>query len=946
MKHRLTSDSSILTLPCSRRMPHKRHFDRTSRLGSWISLGTDALFRLSELEDYSNSLPFKFDNALVAHSGCGGLVALFCHRACNFSTNENSVFLFHLAGTALQKRTRIPLKAIESVVYMTWNKEADHLIVVLNTGFVHFYNYCGATAAPSLPMEIPVVCASCDNGFVALVDTVTEAKLVLVYLGPQKEYTMRELSLPHSIRQFMTTIALVTFDERADKKQAKEVFLSYSPWSSNSFICRCIFGTSSSSFIELDVPVEGGRVLQMCRSPTGSAVAFMMLDGSVYSTNSGFSEVSLLRRTDTTPESFVQMTWCGSHCVVYLQRMQYGSASDEGECEDSSCSLFLVNVEEPDNSDCISDLPFDACLLPEKDGVWVLSRESLYFLQIAPLAVQHVFSVGSRAAGAMLVATYDEFMTGDASAVRMLRNLEHTSGALVEAVAECVATAGFEFDAAQQKRLLRIAAFGRTFCSLCDSSSFIVMAKRLRVRNHLRFQPLGMIVTDQQLTDLGELRLIQRLIMCSEYHVGFCVAEALGSDVKPVMLDWAMCKLARVSIHNKDEELEVANQIVKKLKSCRFTAFAELAQQAKVTGRSAAAVVLLNAEVNPSQQVPMLLRIGEPDMALKRAIQAVDADLVFTVMVHMIRSRGSAALSALTSHKISCDLLLQYVGVCEGNQQLMAEYFNKHPRAQAYFYLRSYFREETRMRNAMSQPMESENWEMLQECKSVDIRAAIVWTKKAVEQTPRPQPTTTAFSPIIGSGTPFPAFMIEERFLQLESSLLEEQTQLMNEYKDHRFLRASAADTIRYALEHGRTSVAQRLKNAFSVPEKMFQRCMLSAYLCTSQWDLIDDMSGISSNKKTLLDGEAFVTALLSYKRPQQAKQYISRIPKIEMRMEYYVLCSDWFSAGADCKRNNDPDLLTQLKDRAKGNPDVLRQIEEGWNTPPQTSGISFPKFF
>ncbi|KAG5481076.1 hypothetical protein LSCM1_06754 [Leishmania martiniquensis] len=923
-------------------MPRKRHFDRTSRVGSWISLGRDALLRFSELGDYSNALPFKFDNSLVAHSGCGGLVALFSPKACDFSANVNSIFLFHLAGNPLQKRTCIPLKAIESVVYMTWNKAADHLIVVLNTGFAHFYNYCGTTAAPPLPMEIPIVCTMCSNGFVALLDTATETSLVLVQFGECKEYTMRKLSLPQSIRQFLTTIALVAVDESADSKQT-EVFLSYSPCLSNSFICRCVFGASNSSFLELAVPIEGGRVLEMCRSPTGHTVAFMMLDGSVYSTNSRFSEVLLLRRTDVTPASFVQMTWCGGQCVAYLRRLQYGgSPGEDGEC---SCSLFLMNVDEPESTDCISDLPADACLLPEKDGAWVISRDMLYFLQIAPLAVQRVFSVGSRAAGAMLVATYDEFMTGDASAVRMLRNLEHTSGALVEAVAECVAAAGFEFDAAQQKRLLRIAAFGRTFCSLCDSSAFVAMSKRLRVRNHLRLEPLGMIVTDQQLADLGDTRLLQRLTLCGEHQVAFSVAEAIGLDAKPVILDWAMCRLAGVSAH-KDEERVAAKKIVKKLKACSFTAFAELAQQAKVAGHGTAAVVLLDAEVNPSQQVPMLLSIGEPDMALKRAIHASDADLVFTVMVHMIRSRGAAALPSLTSYKTSCDLLLQYLEICGGSQQLMTECFNKYPRVQAYFHLRSYFREETRLRHALSQSMEGGNWEMLQECKGVEIQAAIVSTKKAVEQSPRLQPATMPFSPIAGSGIPFPSVMIEERFLQLQSSLLDEQTQLMSEYKDSRFLQASTADTIRYALEHGRVSVAQRLKNAFCVPEKMFQWCMLSAYLCTGQWDLIDDMGGISSNKKTLLDGEAFVTALLSYKRPQQAKQYIARIPKIETRMEYYVLCSDWFSAGADCRRNNDPDLLTQLKERAKGNADALRQIEEGWSTPPQAAGISFPKFF
>ncbi|KAG5507643.1 hypothetical protein JKF63_06592 [Porcisia hertigi] len=925
-------------------MHHKRHFNHTSRLGSWISLGADALFRFSELEDYSNPLPFSFVNSLVAHSGCGGLVALFSPRACNFTTNENSIFLFHLAGTPLEKCSRIPLKAFESVVYMSWNKLSDHLMVVLNTGFVHFYNYCGSVAASPLPMAIPVVCASCDDGFVALVDTATEAKLVLVHLGPRKEYTIRDLPLPPSVQQFITTISLVVLDEGAHKKQTKEVFLSYSPQSSNAFICRCIFGASNSSFLELAVPVEGGRVLDMSRSPTGRAILFMMQDGSVYLTNSGFSEVSLLRRTDATPASFVQMTWCGSHCAAYLQRVQYGGAPDEsGDC---SCSLFLMNLDEPDRTDCISDLPFDTCLLPEKDGAWVLSKEALYFLQTAPLAVQRVFSVGSRAAGAMLLSTYDEFMTGDASAVRMLHKLEHTPGALVEAVSECIVAAGFEFEVAQQKRLLRIAAFGRTFCSLCDSSVFLGMSRRLRVRNHLRLKPLGMILTDQQLTDLGEERLLQRLAVCGEHQVAFCVAESLGSDCTTVLLDWAICRLARVPLSNKDEERQVAQQIVKKLKACNFTGFAELAHQAKVTGHGAAAVVLLDAEINPSQQVPVLLSIGEPDMALKSAIHAADADLLFTVMIHMIRSRGSAALPSLTSHKASCDLLLQYVGMCESNQQLMAECFNKHPRVQAYFHLRSYFREETRLAHALSQSTESENWEMLQECKSVEIQAAIASTKKAVEQSARPQSTATSFSPILSSGAASSPSMVEDRFLQLQSRLLEEQTHLMNKYKDYRFLQASAADTIRYALEHGHTSVAQRLKTAFCVPEKMFQWCMLNAYLCTGQWDLIDDMSGFSSNKKTLLDGETLVTALLSYKRPQQAKQYISRIPKIETRMEYYVLCSDWFGAGAECRRQNDPDLLMQLKDRAKGNPDVLRLIEEGWCTSPQTSAISFPKLF
>ncbi|KPI89950.1 putative vacuolar protein sorting complex subunit [Leptomonas seymouri] len=684
-------------------------------------------------------------------------------------------------------------------------------------------------------------------------------------------------------------------------------------------------------------------MLGMCRSPDGRTIAFIMSDGALYLTSSTFSDISLLRRTGVTAADFKQLTWCGDHCVVVVQRVKYSGFEEEN---DGTCTALLVNADAPDIADNISDLPYDMCLLMESDGVWALSKDSLYFLQEVPLPVQRVFSVGSRAPAAMLLNTYDEFMTGNASAVRMLQSLEQQTGALMDAVADCVAAAGFEFDMAQQKRLLRIAAFGRTFCSVCDLGAFVSMSKRLRVRNHLRFESIGMILTDRQLTCLGEERLLQRLALCKEHQVAFCVADALGLDVKPTMINWAMSKLTSAVTRGKDEEKGAARQIVKKLKACSFNGFAELAQQAKIAGCGAAALMLLDAEASPGKQIPMLLSIGEADVALKRAMSSADADLLFTVILHLIRMRGSGVITTLAMHRASRDLLLQYVGMCEGNQDLMVEYFNKNPRIQTYFHLRSFFQEETRLSNALAQSVENADWEMLQECKSVDIQAAILSTKKAVEQSPRPQPATTAFSPIVGGVVPFPLSMVEERYLQLQSKLIEEQTQLMKELNDCRFLQASAADTIRFAIEHGRASIAQRLKSDFCIPEKMYQRCMLSAYLSTGQWDLIDSMSGATSNKKTLLDGEAYVVALLSYKRPQQAKQYIPRIPQIEARMEYYVLCGDWFSAAAECKRNNDPDLLGQLKERAKGNADVLLQVEEGWKTSAQTTGINFPKFF
>lgn len=925
-------------------MGHKRKFERTSRLGSWISLGKNILLRLIEIQGSVINPVANLENCKIAHSGCGGVLASFSPDSLPTTGDESIIFLFCISGKQHPSCPRISIRSVERVVFIAWNREQDHLIVVLSFGTVLFYNYEGVAVAPSLSVDAPQSFTMCSNGLAMVAKSALSTKLLVVQYREGGEYGVRELSLPERVCKAVSSISLLAVSRSTTTALADvDVLLTYSEPPKGSIVCRCIFSGGLPKFTELAVPIKGGRVLALALSPNSSMIAFIMEDSAVYLTGIDFSEVTFLLRADVEGDNLKQLAWCGNHCIGFLQTVRFDESAFSNEV---TCTLHLVNVMNPDITDMVNDLPGESHLLPEVDGLWIMSGALPQLLQVAPPEVRRVFSVGSRATGALLLTTYDEFMTGNASAVGMIQNLEKDSGKLMEAICDCVAAASFEFDAAQQKRLLRIAAFGKAFCSLFDPDIFVIAAKRLRVRHHLHYSSVGMILSESQLLELGEQRLLQRLTLCDAHPVAFSVAEALGWDAKPILEHWALSQLRRASLAGVGKDQQLVKKIVDRLESCLFDDFSDLAQKVKMEGNGIAALEFLLAEKDATRQVPMLLNIGEPEVALKQAISSSSADLVFSVVLSLVHSRGIDAIDFLAKSSISRDLLLQYTGICEGNQKLMVQYFNRHPRVQTYFLLCNYFQEENRLRHTLHQSTREVAWEMLQECKGVPIQAAILSSKKEAEQSSRQQMGTTAFSPIMGVGVPSSPAVMEERYLQLHLRLIGEQTKLMTELSDSRFLYASIADTIRYALEHGRTSTAQRLKTAFSVPERMYQWCMLSAYSSTAQWDLIDGMAGISSSKNTVLGGEAFVTTLLSFKRPQQAKQYIARVSKIEDRMEFYVQCGDWIGAGAECRRSNDADLLLQLKERAKSNPESLSQINEGWNSSVAASGISISKLF
>ncbi len=96
-------------------------------------------------------------------------------------------------------------------------------------------------------------------------------------------------------------------------------------------------------------------------------------------------------------------------------------------------------------------------------------------------------------------------------------------------------------------------------------------------------------------------------------------------------MHWASQK---VRVGSEDEDT-ICRLIVEKLAGKRGISFEEIARAAYDEGRSRLATELLNHEPRAGKQVPLLLNMEEDEIALDKAIESGDSDLIFFVLIHL-----------------------------------------------------------------------------------------------------------------------------------------------------------------------------------------------------------------------------------------------------------------------------------------------------------------------
>ncbi|NXD88422.1 VPS16 protein, partial [Halcyon senegalensis] len=273
-------------------------------------------------------------------------------------------------------------------------------------------------------------------------------------------------------------------------------------------------------------------------------------------------------------------------------------------------------------------------------------------------ASQEIFKIASMAPGALLLEAQKEYEKESQKADEYLREIKDQK-LLPEAVSQCIEAAGYEHEPDTQKSLLRAASFGKCFVDAFPPESFVRMCQDLRVLNAVRDYQIGIPLTFTQYKRLTIEVLLDRLVLRRLYPLAIRICEYLRlseiQGVSRILAHWACYKVRRhlggvlpdrgraetlppvpLQVQQKDKsDEEVAHAINQKLGDTPGISYSEIAARAYDCGRTELAIKLLEYEPRSGEQVPLLLKMKRSKLALSKAIESGDTDLVYTVVLHL-----------------------------------------------------------------------------------------------------------------------------------------------------------------------------------------------------------------------------------------------------------------------------------------------------------------------
>uniref|UniRef100_A0A8B9HT77 Vacuolar protein sorting-associated protein 16 homolog n=1 Tax=Astyanax mexicanus TaxID=7994 RepID=A0A8B9HT77_ASTMX len=319
----------------------------------------------------------------------------------------------------------------------------------------------------------------------------------------------------------------------------------------------------------------------------------------------------------------------------------------------------------------------DSILVPEMDGVRIINGTNHELLQEVPASCEEIFKIASMAPGALLLEAHKEYEKESQKADEYLREIKE-QGLLAEAVRQCVEAAGHEQEAETQKTLLRAASFGKCFLSNFPPELFVIMCRDLRVLNAVRDYTVGIPLTHTQFKQMTVQVLIDRLVYRKLYPLAIEICRYLKTPeyqgVSRVLKHWACCK-----VQQKEESDEViARTISLKLGEAAGISYSEIATKAYECGRTELAIKLLEFEPRSGEQVPLLLKMKRSQLALSKAIESGDTDLVYTVVTYLKNemNRGDFFMT-LRNQPVALSLYRQRLEARVAHLQSAVDEYNK-----------------------------------------------------------------------------------------------------------------------------------------------------------------------------------------------------------------------------------------------------------------------------
>ncbi|XP_041937037.1 vacuolar protein sorting-associated protein 16 homolog [Alosa sapidissima] len=508
----------------------------------------------------------------------------------------------------------------------------------------------------------------------------------------------------------------------------------------------------------------------------------------------------------------------------------------------------------------------DSVLVPELDGVRIISSTHHELLQEVPGACEEIFKIASMAPGALLLEAHKEYEKESQKADEYLREIKEQS-LLGEAVRQCVEAAGHEHEPETQKTLLRAASFGKCFLSNFPPDQFVSMCRDLRVLNSVRDYIVGIPLTHTQFRQMTLQVLIDRLVYRKLYPLAIEICRYLKipeyQGVSRVLKHWACCK-----VQQKEEADEVVARAVSiKLGEATGISYSEIATKAYECGRTELAIKLLEFEPRSGEQVPLLLKMKRSQLALSKAIESGDTDLVYTVVTYLKNemNRGDFFMT-LRNQPVALSLYRQF---CKHQEQnTLKDLFNQDDDHQELgnFYVKASYKEK-RLEARLS---------LLQSAVDEYNKAKNEFAAKATED--------------------------EMRLLRFQKRLEDD--------KGEHLMGLSLQATLQVLLSIGLHKQAEQLYKDFRVPDKRYWWLKLTALAEKEDWE---ELEKFAKSKKSPIGYLPFVEVCVKRHNKYEAKKYVSKVMP-EQKVKAHLAVGDLEGAAdAAIERRNESEISTVL---------------------------------
>uniref|UniRef100_A0A3Q3FK84 Vacuolar protein sorting-associated protein 16 homolog n=1 Tax=Labrus bergylta TaxID=56723 RepID=A0A3Q3FK84_9LABR len=799
---------------------------------NWNPLG-EAFYRKTELYEMCWNLKDGLGDSLVAAAPYGGPIALLREPHRRSPSSRPQLEMYSASGVSVASF----VWKSGPVVHLGWTV-SDELLCVQEDGSVLIYDLFGSFKRH---FNMGLLTNHFNMGLEVVQSQVLEAKVfhspygtgIAIVTGSSRftlatnidDLKLRRLPEVPGLQGKPSSWVVLSQDRQT------KVLLSIGPE-------LFILDNTACTAVPLGLSPQAGSIIQMCVSFSYKYLALFTDTGHLWTGSSHLQDkLSEVDTKKSTPPK--QMVWCRRprsqqpSVVLMWDRLLLVA----GICQDT--------IQFPVEDQCV--------LVGELDGVRIISSTNQELLQEVPMVCQDIFKIASMAPGALLLEAHREYEKSSQKADEYLREIKEQS-MLGEAVRQCVEAAGHEYDSNTQKSLLRAASFGKCFLTDFSPDLFVSTCRELRVLNAVRESDVGLPLTHTQFKQLTLQVLIDRLVYRQFYPLAIEICRYLKipdfQGVSRVLKHWASCKVQQKDLSDD----AIARAVCVKVGDSPGVSYSHIAAKAYDCGRTELAIKLLDFEARSGEQVPLLLKMKRSQLALSKAVESGDTDLVYTVVTYLKNemNRGDFFMT-LRNQPVALSLYRQFCKLQE--QDTLKDLYNQDDDHQelANYYVTASYRE-----------------------KRLDSRLSVL--QSAVDEYNKAK---NEFSAKVNS------------FISLNRSMT-------------LFNNMTLEATMEALLASGLNKQAEQLYRDFRVPDKRYWWLKLKSLAEKEEWE---ELEKFSKSKKSPIGYLAFVEVCMKSNNKSEAKKYVSKVTP-EQKVKAHLAISDLEGAAeAAIERKNESEM-------------------------------------